>query len=117
MSIASTAKNLAALGVRFPSAVSGDGNLLAWAGNLDALVTGVVTRDANGAAVAFAVTWPDGASGQYTATTLSTAFPGAVDAYTITYAVGGVTRTITQPAVTRDSSGAVVTRPALTITA
>jgi hypothetical protein len=97
------------------SAVAGDGNLLAWAGNVDALVTGVVTRDANGAAVASAVTWPDGATGQYTATTVSASFPGAVDAYTVTYVADGTTRTITQSAVTRNASGAVINRPALTI--
>lgn len=95
--------------------VAGDGNLLAWAGNVDALVTGVVTRAASGAALAAAVTWPDGATGQYTATTVSAAFPGAVDAYTVTYVADGTTRTITQPAVTRNASGAVTNRPALTI--
>jgi hypothetical protein len=61
------------------------------------------------------VIWPDGATGAYTATTVSTAFPGAVDAYTVTY-VGSTTKTVTQPAVTRDSTtGAVTTRPAMTV--
>jgi hypothetical protein len=84
-------------------------------GNLDALIVGAVTRDTNGAATSAGVIWPDGATGAYTATTVSTAFPGAVDAYTVTY-VGSTTKTVTQPAVTRDSTtGAVTTRPAMTV--
>ena len=74
-----------------------------------------ITRDANGAATAGTVVWPDGTAGVYTADTLSTAFPGAVDAYHITY-VGGTTKTVTQPAVTRNSVGAVTAQPNLTVT-
>lgn len=89
----------------------------ALARNPDALVTGTVTRDANGAATAAAVTWPDGATGVYAADTVSTAFPGAVDAYHVTHVAGGVTVTYTQPAVTRDAStGAVVNVPAMVVT-
>lgn len=86
------------------------------AANPDLLTFGTITRDANGAATSAPVTWPDGTTGTYTATTVSTAFPGAVDAYTITYApAGGTTKTYTQPAVTRDTTGAVTNRPALTV--
>lgn len=89
----------------------------ALAANLDAIVTGSVTRDSNGAATSAGVVWPDGGTGTYTATTVSTAFPGAVDAYTVTYIPpgGGTTVTYTQPAVTRDSTGAVTDRPAITV--
>lgn len=81
----------------------------------DALITGTITRDANGAALSAPVTWPDGKPGTYTATTLSSAFPGAIDAYTITYG-SPVTRTYTQPAVTRDAStGAATSVPAMTV--
>ena len=59
------------------------------------------------------VTWPDGTTGAY-AGTASTNFPGAVDSYTVTWA-GATTKTVTQAAVTRDSSGAVTVRPALTV--
>lgn len=83
--------------------------------NPDALVAGTVTRDSNGAATSAPVVWPDGSPGTYTATTLSSAFPGAVDAYTITYG-SPVTATYTQPAVTRDSvTGAVTVVPAITV--
>lgn len=78
----------------------------------DQIIVGAVTRDANGAATTAAVTWPDGTTGIYTADTVSTLFPGAVDAYHITY---GTSRTYTQPAVTRDSSGAVITLPAIVV--
>lgn len=84
------------------------------AANLDALITGAITRDANGAATSAAVVWPDGTPGTYSATSVSTAFPGAVDAYTVTYG-SPAARTVTQPAVTRDASGAVTNRPAMTV--
>jgi hypothetical protein len=86
-----------------------------WAGNLDAIITGAIVRNANGAATSAPVTWPDGAVGAYTATSLSSAFPGAVDAYTVTYVSGDLTLTATQPAVTRDANGAVISRPAITV--
>lgn len=82
------------------------------ASNLDALIVGPITRDSNGAATSASVRWPNGKTGTYTATTVSTAFPGAVDAYTVTYG----SRTVTQPAVTRDANGAIVNRPEMVVT-
>ena len=76
----------------------------------EALIDGTITRDSNGAPIAAAVLWPDGTDGNYVADVVSTAFPGSVDAYHITY---GSTLTYTQPAVTRDSSGAVIVTPAI----
>lgn len=78
----------------------------------DALIVGAITRDSNGAPTAAAVIWPDGSPGNYTADALSSAFPGAVDSYHITYG-SPVTKTYTQPTVTRDSSGAPITVPAI----
>lgn len=83
--------------------------------NPELLLTGAVTRDANGAATSAAVKWPDGSVGTYTATTLSTAFPGAVDGYKITYG-NPVTKTYTQPNVTRNAAGAVTNVPAIVVT-
>jgi len=82
---------------------------------IDPIINGPITRDANGAAISAALVWPDGATGVYTATQVSAAFPGAVDAYTCTRVVGGVMTTYTQPAVTRDASGAVVNKPAIVV--
>jgi len=80
----------------------------------DSLITGTVTRDANGAATSAPVVWPDGAPGTYTALIVSTTFPGAVDSYKITYG-SPATKTYTQPTVTRDTNGAAITVPAITV--
>ena len=80
----------------------------------DVLITGAITRDGNGAATSAPVTWPDGTAGTYTADTVSTAFPGAVDGYHITYG-SPVTKTYTQPTVTRDSTGAASNVPAIVV--
>ena len=80
----------------------------------DSLIAGAVTRNADGAATSAPVVWPDGSPGTYTATVLSSAFPGAVDAYTITYG-SPVTKTYTQPAVTRNADGAATAVPAIVV--
>ena len=81
----------------------------------DGIISGSITRDANDAVTSATVVWPDGVSGTFTATTVSVAFPGAVDAYTVTYG-SPVIRTYTQPAMTRNANGAVISRPALVVT-
>lgn len=92
-----------------------NGMLAVMAGNLDGLIEGPITRDANGAATSANVIWPDGATGVYTATQVSVDFPGAVDAYTLTYTNGAVSKVVTQPTVTRNSEGAVINKPAITV--
>lgn len=82
-------------------------------GNLDALIVGTVTRDVNDAATSADVEWPDGTAGVYTGTP-SVGTLGAIDSYTVTY-VGPVTKTVTQPTVTRNASGAVTARPEMTV--
>lgn len=74
-----------------------------------ALFVGAITLT-DGAPTSAAVVWPDGTTGVYTGTP-SVAFPGSIDAYTITY---GTTRTYTQPAVTRDADGTITNQPAIT---
>lgn len=108
----SSGSDLAAVIAGLPGTYASYKNL---ARNPDEIITGAITRDANGAATSATVTWPDATTGTYTATTVSTAFPGAVDAYTITYG-SPVTRTYTQPAVTRDAAtGAVTNVPAIVV--
>lgn len=81
----------------------------------DTIITGDITRDINGAATSAPVTWPDGTPGLYTAIVLSTDFPGAVDAYQITYGTPPV-KTYTQPLITRDpATGAATNVPAITV--
>jgi hypothetical protein len=72
------------------------------------------TRNADDAVTSASIVWPDGTTGTYTATTLSTDFPGATDAWSATYDSTPV-KTITQPAVTRNANGAVTVQPAITI--
>ncbi len=90
--------------------------LLKEAKSPDSMQVGTVARSSSGAPASFGVLWgPDSATGTYTTTTESTAFPGAVDAYTVTHVIGGVTSTYTQPAVTRDANGAITNRPPITV--
>ena len=77
------------------------------------LFTGAITRNGSGAPTSATVTWPDGVAGVYSGTA-STTFPSAIDAYTVTRA-GSPTLTYTQPAVTRDGSGNISNRPAITV--
>jgi len=87
-------------------------NYTALARTPDVLITGTVTRNSAGAVTSAPVTWPDGVTGTYTADTLSTLFPGAVDAYHVTHG----SATYTQPAVTRDATGAVTAAPQIVVT-
>lgn len=81
----------------------------------DQMATGAITRSGSGAATSFSVSWPDGATGTFTGTE-STSFPGAIDSYTVTHVLAGTTtKTYTQPALTRDGSGNVTNRPAMTV--
>lgn len=84
------------------------------AANPDQMAVGAITRSANGAATGFGVVWPDGATGVF-AGTESVSTPGAIDSYTVTHVLAGVTTTYTQPALTRNASGAVTARPAMTV--
>lgn len=102
----------AMLGVYAGSETS-DKDILSWAyGSLFRLVSS--TRDVNSAIVTAEIVWPDGVEGTFTTDVASTAFPGAIDAWHATYE-STPTKVITQPAVTRDSQGAVTAQPTITI--
>lgn len=89
-------------------------SIASYAANPDTMAVGPITRSASGAATSFAVVWPNGATGMFTGTESTTA-PGAIDSYTVTHVVGATTTTYTQPALTRDDSGAVTARPGITV--
>lgn len=91
------------------------GQLVAWT-NAESYSATAITRDANEAIITATVVWPDGGTGTFTTDTASTLFPGAIDAYHVTYLNGAVSNTITQSLVTRDSNGAVTAQPALVVT-
>ncbi|SKT87659.1 hypothetical protein [Mycobacteroides abscessus] len=95
-------------------AADADALLLSLAASPDLIATGVITRSGAGAAIGFSASWPDGATGTFTGTE-STGFPGAIDSYTVTHVLAGVTTTYTQPALTRNGTGAVTNRPALVV--
>jgi hypothetical protein len=93
--------------------IGSDNWLKIFAKDYELLLSGTITRDANNVVTTSGVVWPDGVTGTFTATTINATFK-CVDAYTITY-VGGTTKTVTQPAVTRNASGYVVTYPVATV--
>ena len=78
------------------------------------LFSGSITRNSDNAITSAAVVWPDGTVGTFTTTSLSTSFPGAIDAYNITYG-SPVTKTFSQPAVTRNSNGGTVNVPGIVV--
>lgn len=92
-----------------------DAALVALARTPDALFSGAVTVDANGAPTSAVVVWPDGEVGNY-AGTPSAAFLGSIDSYTVTRMLATGTVTYTQPAVTRNANGKITNRPAITVT-
>jgi hypothetical protein len=71
-----------------------------------------ITRDSNGIITGATIKWPDGSSGVFTSTIIDSSFY-AINAYTITHVASG--KTITQPGVTRDTLGNIITKPDLTI--
>lgn len=97
------------------AAAAAAASVKAWARDPDQLIVGEITRDSNGAVTAAAVEWPDETPGAFTALVLSSEFPGAVDSYRVTYG-NPVTKTYTQPTMTRDATGAVVVLPEIVVT-
>lgn len=79
----------------------------------EALFSGTVTRNADGAPISANVVWPDGAAGVYAGTPSET-WPAVIDSYTITKS-GTQVLTYTQPMVTRNDAGDITSRPAITI--
>jgi hypothetical protein len=83
---------------------------MALAATPEVLMVGTITRDTYGAPLSAAVTWPDGVTGTFTGTPSAT-FPGVVDSYTLTHGAD----TYTQPLVTRNASGEITAKPAITL--
>jgi parallel beta-helix repeat protein len=80
--------------------------------NPDLLIVGSINRDVNEVITTAAVVWPDGTPGTFT--TLAVDATGAVNRYSITYG-SPVTKTYTQPTITRDASGAAINVPQITV--
>jgi hypothetical protein len=89
--------------------------LLQWARTQDFRPVANMVRDSNDAILSMDIVWPDGTPGTFTADVVSTDFPGAIDAWHATYQ-GSTTRTVSQPLVTRNATGAAIAPvPAITI--
>ena len=80
--------------------------------NPDALVSGSIVRNPDGVVTSATVTWPDGSTGTYITDAIDPS--GAVNGYHITYG-SPVSKTFTQPTITRDSSGNATTIPAMVV--
>lgn len=88
--------------------------LLQLARTPEALFSGSVVMNGDGAPTSAQVVWPDGSAGVYSGTA-SGVWPMLIDSYTITK-TGVPVKTFTQPTVTRNDAGRITTRPAITIT-
>jgi len=86
--------------------------LIQAAKNPDLLVTGAITLDGSDQITNAAVQWPDGTPGTLTITARHAT--GAVNAYNITYG-SPVTKTFTQPTITRNSNGAATNVPQIVV--
>lgn len=82
--------------------------------SLEEIIEGTITRDANGGVTSAQIVFPDGTPGLMTTTELSTLHPGAIISYYVDY-LGATTIRYTQPAMTRDTNGAITYRPAITV--
>lgn len=80
--------------------------------NPDLLVTGAITLDGSNLITSAAVVWPDGSPGVLTITSRDA--NGAVLSYNITYG-SPVSKTFSQPAITRNSAGAATNVPAIVV--
>ena len=87
--------------------------LLGWA-YAQAFTATSVTRNVNNVITTASIVWPDGATGTLTTDIINTTF-NTINAWHATHILNGVTKTVTQTAVTRNSSGAVIAQPVLTI--
>lgn len=86
--------------------------LVQLAKNPDTLIAGAVTVDASNLVTSAAVQWPDGTAGTLTITSRDA--NGAVLAYNITYG-SPVTKTFTQPTITRNAAGAATNVPQIVV--
>lgn len=88
-------------------------NLITWANTGAWQITGTTTYNGSGLLTAANIRWPDGTVGTYTATANGTN-AALRDGWVATYVGSTITRTITQPMVTRNGSLQITAQPAVT---
>lgn len=86
--------------------------LRAAAKNPDILIVGSITRNANEVITSGSVIWPDDSPGTFTTDNIDTS--SAINGYHITYG-SPVTKTFTQPTITRDANGAATIVPQIVV--
>ncbi len=86
--------------------------LIQLAKNPDSLIAGAVAVDGNNNVTSAAVVWPNGTPGTLTITSRDA--NGAVLGYNITYG-SPVTKTFTQPTITRNAAGAATNVPQIVV--
>lgn len=86
--------------------------LVQLAKNPDTLIAGAVTVDGSNLVTSAVVAWPDGSPGTLTITSRDSL--GGVLAYNITYG-SPVTKTFTQPTITRNAAGAATNVPQIVV--
>lgn len=96
------------------SGIADNSTLLGW-GYVQSFRLVSSTRNTDGVLLTANIVWPDGATGVFTTDTVNTTFVGAIDAWHATYIKNGVTKTMTQPTVTRDAGGAVTAQPSIVV--
>ena len=87
-------------------------SFIAAAKNPDILIVGSITRNANDVVTSASVVWPDGTVGTFTTDTIDAS--GAINSYHITYG-SPVTKTFTQPVITRSATGAATSVPQIVV--
>lgn len=85
--------------------------LIGWA-TAEAFEPTNITYDSDEVVTSASVKWPDGSTGTFTTTTKNTTWL-AIDAYTISHTLSG--QVVTQTAVTRNSTGRITVKPALSV--
>lgn len=81
-----------------------------------AMASGAIARNPYGCPLSFNVAWPFGAGTGVCTMTPSAVDPREADSWTVTFVPSsGTSKTVTQPAMTRDAVLGVTNRPALTV--
>lgn len=90
-----------------------DQSLVQIARDPDQIIVGGITRNASDVITSAAVLWPGGVPGTFTTDVIDPS--GAINGYHVTYG-SPVTKTFTQPTMTRNAQGAVTVLPQIVVT-
>jgi hypothetical protein len=89
-----------------------DAAFAAFARNPELIIVGAVTLDGSSLVSSAPVVWPDGKPGTFTVVARHAS--GELESYTVTYG-SPVTKTFTQPTITRNTDGAATSIPQIVV--